>query len=43
MISTILIIGCLIKGHKDDFDAGAVLTVISVDAHILYFADKFLF
>lgn len=43
MLTTILIIFSLIKGRERDFDAGAVLILISVDAHILYFADKFLF
>tara|TARA_R110002020_G_scaffold173832_1_gene364803 strand:- start:735 stop:872 length:138 start_codon:yes stop_codon:yes gene_type:complete len=43
MISTMLFIGGLIKGRKGEFDTGAVLIILSVDAHILYFADKFLF
>ncbi len=43
MMSTILFIGGLTKKRDCDFDIGAVLIILSVDAHILYFADKFLF
>jgi len=43
MISTLLFLVVLIKGRNRDYDAGAVLIILSVDFHILYFADKFLF
>ena len=43
MISTLLFIALLINERKGEFDTGAVLMILSVDAHIIYFADKFLF
>ena len=43
MMSTIIFIGGLKKGRDCDFDIGAVLIILSVDLHILYFAEKFLF